>query len=703
MEIEIKNLGEKADDLLQQINHAKEQTESSRDTNLARYQRSWKYYRALLPARAPNEYVGYVEPILYEAVSNIKPSLLNVFTENEEQAVVFRPQTTQVNKLIVDAVNKRINDIFLRENEGKRILGDMFTEGLVTGDTFIKFYVEEYPTEQSMELEEWTPAPMVEMLGEMWPQTDFTTLDTKEDIFNKEPTTFYKGKLKLLRVDTKPIVEHIPSGDLYVDDTVVNIADSRYVGHRRVMTVGQAIDLGFDKDAIDSAETYDYSSDELAMSTRDLVIDKQLISGNDKETVCIDDNERKIVIWEHYIYSSIPSKDGRTALYQVMSTDNDIISVKKVSRIPFCHGVPESVPGSFWGGSLYDRTHQLQDLISIGERARINASLNVANIRYLAIKGKYDRQSVLNNRPGGIIEQTEGGAIQPFQMPDPNINNMTVALSELTNKKDRLISTSVGSVINGGALNNAAASTVAMTLANEELKDKVIAKTYAWTLIKPLFELIYETIRELDMPIPVDDPTGQMPAIKGSALPPIPDFTIDVNTGNDDAIKANSLSQILTLVANTSSMPIPLIDAQKAYNIAADLCRLQGIDNADDYFLDPSKAPEPTEEEIAAQQEAQMIDKASKQMDIDLKTAQIQLAGIQTIKVEKEIEEMLKDGETNRQKEAELLKIKYEELALKRAEAELDYAKYEAQKVAMEADMALTAQLGQGVDITVPR
>lgn len=703
MEIKISKLGDKAQELLTQIAFAKNQTEDSREVNLKRYQDSWMYYRSLLPQKGKHELSSYVEPVLYEAVSNIRPSLLNVFTENEEQAVIFRPQTTQINKLVVDAVNKRINDIFLRENEGKRIMGDVFTEGLVTGDTFIKFYVEEYPTEQNQEFEDWVPQMMMDMLTEMWPQSDFSKMETKEDIFNKVPTVFYKGTAKLKRVDQMPIVEHVSQADLYIDDkTSTDIANARYVGHRRVITVGDAFDLGYDKNIIEGATTYDFAADDIAMSTRNLVIEKT-ITDNQQDTICIDENERKIVVWEHYIYSSIPSKDNKTRLYQVVATDNDLISVKVVSRIPFCHGVPESVPGSFWGGSMYDRVKNLQDLLSILERNRLQTSVNMSYPRYTAMRGKYDRASLLDFRPGGVVEIDEPTAVGFLMPPSSDINNISVSLNDLRGQKDRIISTSVGSLVSGGALNNAAASTVAMTLANEEMKDAVIAKSFAWTLVKPLFELMYETIREIDMPIPVDDPSGQMPMLNGGSLPPRPDFTIDINTANDDSIKAMSLTQILTLIAQTAAMPIPLIDGQKAYNIAAELCKLQGIDNPEDFFLDPSKAPEPTPEEQQAQAEQAQQDAAAKQIAMDLQEAQVQLAAINALRAEKEIEEMLKNGAINREKEAEMLKIKYEELALKRMETELDYNKYQAQLEAMQADIELTSQLGTGVDITVPR
>lgn len=697
----------KLPELLAQIHMMKAGTEYSRNSNIKRFADSWYYYRGQRPIKESWESSDYVEPVLRESVDQIRPSLLNVFTENDEQAVIFRPQSSKINKAVVEAVNKKINDIFLRENEGKRMMGDVFVEGLVTGDTFMKFFIEEEIDEVPFSIDDWLPAQAIEMMLEPFPDTDITKLETKTKKIDGQPVVFYKGKLTLKKINKFPRLEHVSAGDLFVDDTCgVNIKDARYIGHRVIVTVGDALEMGFDEDLILGASTFDVLN-EIPMSTKRLVVDMTLSNPADREVISCDPMTRKIVLWDNYLYSSIPDKKGKVKLYQVMSTDTAILSVTEVSRMPFVHGVPESIPGSFWGGSMFDRTKALQDNISKYERLRHQNAINGAHGRYYAVKGAYDRQSLLANRPGGVVEVGEVGAVGMLttsQLPP----SLDMTLAQLRQTKNEQISTSVGSALAGGSMNGIAASTVAMTIANEELKDKVIAKSFAWTLIKPLFELIYETIRdenyELVLDITEEEAAQGVPAVySGAALPVRADFTIDVNTSNDDSVQANNLTAIVSTFAQISQMPVPIITEQNAFNIVETLCKLNGIANVDDYFSDPAKRPEPTEEELMAQQEQAAMEQGQLQAQNDLLTAQVQGAAAQLVKTEKEIEELLKDGQSKRDATAEDTRIAYEKLALERMKVEILYNKYKLDETAVEAEILLTAETGQNVSISGAR
>ncbi|MFW3388491.1 UNVERIFIED_CONTAM: hypothetical protein RF648_21115, partial [Kocuria sp. CPCC 205274] len=125
-----------------------------------------------------------------------------------------------------------------------------------------------------------------------------------------------------------------------------------------------------------------------------------------------DQKTDKLWLHEHYLRSSIPS--GRAQLYQVFTVNGQILEINTISKIPFSTFTPFSILGSVWGQSIYDKVKDLQDLGSTVLRAVIDNALNANFRRYIAVKGQYDRQSLLQNRPGAVIEQMAQGSVDVF-------------------------------------------------------------------------------------------------------------------------------------------------------------------------------------------------------------------------------------------------------------------------------------------------
>ncbi|MCS5737363.1 portal protein, partial [Herbiconiux daphne] len=129
----------------------------------------------------------------------------------------------------------------------------------------------------------------------------------------------------------------------------------------------------------------------------------------------IDPKQRRISIVEHYIYSSFIHPKGETRPYQVVTCGDELLSFTEVKRFPFVVCKMERSQGQFLGRGLFHLAKQFQDSLSLSQRMHEQVALRTTYPQYQAVKGQYDKQSLLQNRPGSVIEVAQIGAVDRFQ------------------------------------------------------------------------------------------------------------------------------------------------------------------------------------------------------------------------------------------------------------------------------------------------
>lgn len=671
----------------------------AREAKALRYKKGYRYYMALEPMKGENELSGYVEPVVRKAVDKVMPSLLNIFTENEEQAVIFRPQRTSLPPMVIDAVNRKINDIFLRENNGYNMLTQAIREALCTGDSFLKVFIDEEIIEEEINGDEMPmPIEMLMMLIEAdFPDTDISKMEVRTEKMPDPQTgeevemAFLEGSLTLTRIERKQQVRFVSFDELYPLADSPDIRDTRYICHKMSKSVGELIEMGFDKEKVMGAKIEDDEGTDL--STMDMINGQAELS-KDKDDNIYDVMERDVSLYEHYIYTSMLDKKSEIKLYQVFAVNRtDVLEINEVSRIPFVKGVPETLPGSFWGTGFADNLAQYQDYITglirdIYQRGKANTYH-----RWFAVKDAYDRQSLLNvSRPGAVVEIQQAGAVVPLQLPQAPAE-LTGILSHIQNSAGEEMMNAVGGSVDPATINNIAASTMSMAIHNAEMKDKKIAKSLAYTMIRPLFELMYNSIRDENLTFDVDTPEGPQP-FQGSQLPERSEFYIDVNTANDDAMQAQQLNNVAQMVGQLSQMPSTVMTPENLYNLASAILKASDINEVDAYLSNPA-ANQPSPEELAMQQQKAM---EAEQRQNDLLDAQVGVAVAQQAKLEVETSEIIKDGDAKRKLEEQKMLLEMERLEIERfaedKQAEYNLGKVDVKREELYAEIETGRKIG---------
>lgn len=670
---------DKYNELRAQISHASSLAENGRDEKADRFQKSYLYYTCVEPRKQANEMSDYVEPVLRKAVDTVKPSLMNIFTENEKKAVQFRPLTKSAigmelissgaGKTIAGMVDDYINRVFIQENDGFEILDRALTEVLVSGDVFLKYFVEDLIEEETFDFDK-DPEEAVDGILADWPDTDE---DKMWDKMTKRKGLI-TGSFTAKRITPKVRIEFVPFTDVFITGQYEDIKDARYVCQRTLRTVAEMVELGYDFD--DLVEGARMSAESDTLSNQRLVNYKTFGEDFANTEISPDPMERLLYVYEHYIYSSLVDKRKRkTKLYRILTTENEILEVEEANRIPFVHGCMERIPGSFWGVSMYDKLKGIQDILTRLIRATEYNAADSAYGRYIAVKGMYDKASLLNNRPGSVIEvNPEVGAagVQRFSKEELPAT-ISGLIERMTNSYKEDAMSFVGVDVSGSGISATAA---AITANSADLKDKVIARTLAYTLFRPLFEGIYDIIvsenlriGEMDNPQIAEAQAGvqagqldpsvleQIPPVlpvSGADLPDVSDFIIDVNTANDDAMLN---SQILNLMTMASQLPPGLINIQE---VAAQFTGIP-VEEVVKYF---PVAPAPSEEDAMLEQAQKEMALEQGRLGLELIKADVAKKAAECFEIEEDVARKAAESESKvlREEEESLQKFKVLEL-----------------------------------------
>lgn len=660
------------DDLFAHVKRTQDLNEFRIDDNSHRYAESWLYYLGERPLNMEATTEGedetlrdYVEPVVYNAVTSIVPQILDIFTENDEQPVVFRDHSFKHNPVMEELINNLVTRTVLRENDGYKTLEVALKETLITGDAFTKVYIDEKHDEDTLDLNDWSS--MEDVIANL-SQKDWKT-NLPEALVNgtkkgsegsvewrtieqanpdpnamsmgegSTPVVQLRGTLKIYKVDKKIVIENVGLKDLIIDTTCgEDFSKCRYICHKMNMTVGEAMSLGYKKGILSSASTVNRLG-EAPYNKFNLVTNAQIGNDGNLYDDAGDELERLITIYEHYLYSSIPSNGKESKLYQVHTTDTELLDYEEVTEIPFVHGQMEIIPDSFWGRSMYDICKHYQDDESTMQRLALKNMTDATFNKLLVQEGQFDAESVINSQaPGAVLIQKQQGGIQQFPYTDLS-QSYASALEKLVTSRQETVGRTSGSITTqDGIPNDTAAATVAMVLAQEGLKDKVIAKTFARTYIKPLYEKIYSVIKDNGMTIVIPagaklkalpDPLPQDVTITTDSFPSVYDFEVDVNTNGDVQVENSALRDVMTLI--TSIPTGGMVSEQAKYKVARKLLSSVSL-NIEDYFDDPSKQqPDPS------QQEMQAFQKEGAKVQLQKLIADLAKTTAETAKIEAEM------------------------------------------------------------------
>ena len=459
----------------------------------------------------------FVYPVLFNAVKAATPQQLDAFLSNDDLAVEFRSRGFRKDPRIEKLVTYNLNKKFMREGNGKAFLRGAIQSAFVHGTAplclfeTVKEYHEKDTVDDWIEYSEYATGldegwridrkgstfgngESGSYKGFHWKDETEKVTDPQTGEEKEQPVIHIKGKIPLIKTVNKIEWTEIEPQDFYFDSTYGDDTDKcRYYARRIRTTVGEAELMGFDPDKLVNApdDEADRDSELPNLYFSPALYDQPAAAGKLNTQNSVDPKERKISIIQHQIYSSIVHPENETRIYQAHTCGDEILDWYEIKRMTFIPAKVDRVQGQLLGSGIFPLAKQFQDSLSAAHRHHEHIAMLTTYPQYVAVKGQYDKQSMLQNRPGAVIEVMATGAVERFQ---PMALTDTY-LSAVNNLKECAVETLTQptDITNGdGGMSQVATATAYLNIFQQAQKEMMTTEALADTLFRPFFTLYYE-------------------------------------------------------------------------------------------------------------------------------------------------------------------------------------------------------------------
>jgi hypothetical protein len=632
--------------------------------------RGTEYYRGDLFG---NEVEGNSKVVAMEVrdtVSAMLPSLMKVFFSSEN-VVEFVPRGPEDVKSAQQATDY-VNYIFQNDNSGFLTTYAIFKDALVRKCGIAKFYwtddekvkIDDYTglDEQTLQMVMQEPDAQVKIVVS-YPDPDIDEMQmTTIDPMTGQPVTMpapmlHDVQVKRVTKDGRITVMAVPPEELLLDRRARSFDDATIIAHRQMATVADLLAMGYDQDEIDE----NISSSDL--DSNDEYLARQPLSTTFGENAANPMMQRVLYI---EAYSRVDyDGDGLPELRKIccMGSGYKVVRNLPASYIPFadfpCDPEPHTSP--LEAMSIFDITHDLQEIKSEILRNTLDSLAQSIHPRTAIVEGQVNIDDVLNNETGAIIRMRAPGMVQA--MSTPFVGQAAFPMLEYMDqiREDRTGMSKAAMGLNADALQSSTKTAVAATVSASQSRIELTARILAEGMKKLFKGILFLVVTHQDK-ARIVRMRNEFVTIDPSHWETSMDASINIGLGNGDTNER--LQGLMMIMAKQEQIlqqlgtQNPLVTPQQFSNTLRKIVELSGFKDASSYFNDipadyvppPPPAPKATPEELLAQVQAESI-----KADIQKKAAELELKR----------QQMMMDDDLKRDQMAQDLYLKKYEIELK--------------------------------------
>lgn len=435
----------------------------------------------------------------------------------------------------------------------------------------------------------------------------------------------------------KCVVEGIPPEEFVIEANAKNIDDASFVAHRKFMTRSELIELGYNRDIIDTLPTRTDRQNNLEFVARnnEISVDTGLSQSNDYAT-------EQVEVFECYVKCNYEG-DGKAVLRKITCVGNNastILDDEPVDTFPFVSMTPIIMPHRFYGRSIAELVEDVQATKTFIMRALNDNIYGMNNNRLIVNDSLTNLSDILTNRPNMVV-RVKGSPNEAVQtMPVQSIGDTAYPLIEYYDslKEARTGVSKVSQGLDPNALNSRTASGVNSVLTQAQSRMEFFARTFANTGIADLGKKLLEVVVKHQDKEDVVRVNGKFIPFKPYEWRDRCDLTIQSGLGSGSrdqqmVVLNNILErqiQALQLQGNPSA---PIVNLKKIHTTLKRMIESAGLHDVGQFFIDPDQGEqqmpeeepkEPTEfEKVSMAQIQGEMDR--KRMDLEVKEKQMEL------------------------------------------------------------------------------
>jgi hypothetical protein len=613
-----------------------------------------------------------------EVVDGALPQLLRIFTQSDE-IVRFEPKGPGDEEKAKQAT-EYVNWVMNRDNDGVLLMHNWFKDALLQKNGIVKVYWDEKIDVSKEKYQNLTQDEVAMLLND--PEVEVVNQKTTEIVpagidemgMMIPPIFSYDVKLKKTKKTGKVIVENVPPEEFLISKKARTIADAPFVAHRRLATRSELTAMGFDKDVIDNLPTY-----------ADLTYNQENVARFDQgeqpsDQASLDFSMQEIEVMEVYIRVDFDS-DGIAELRKITYAGTEILDNEEADFVPFCSVCPIPMPHKFFGHSLADRAVDIQLIKSTVTRQILDNLYMTNSPRMGVVEGQVNLDDLLTVTANGIVRMKNTQAIIPLTVP-PTASQSFPLLEYLDSVQAKR--TGVSDQMNGlnpDVLQNSTATAVAMMQSSAAGKVELIARVFAETGVKDLFQKILQLLCKYQDKERIVRLRGKYVSIDPREW--TNGFDISINVGLGTGNKQEQMAMIAMVLSKqeeilkTVGINNPLVSLTNYRQTLGRFIEAAGFKDSTEFFLEIT----PEQEQMMAQQSQQQGQQQDPAMEAYVAQMQAKMAA-DNAKAENDIQIAQVKAEAQirlKQQEFEMT------MALKKQEFE-----YEAQLKALQLGAKLS-------------
>ena len=562
-----------------------------------------------------NEVEGRSQVVSYDVQDTIEsalPQLLKVFVAGDK-VVTFDPKGPE-DQDAADQETDYVNHVVMEKNAGFNIFYVWFKDALLSKNGYVKVYTE---TEDEMEEVEYSgltdaqlqmlasddKTEVLEHTAYPDPSVDIAMLQQQAMMNNQDPMSIMQPmlhdvKLKVTESKDSIKIKNVAPENMMVsvDTTGPSLNDARFVQHRELMAVAEVAEaFNLSESKVEGIMSDIRSVFEQESNARD-IYSEEFDRAVDEHDALVKDTYIKI--------------NGERWRYVVLG--NEIIYKEKCEYVPFACITPMIMPHRHIGRSYSDLTQDIQMIKSTLLRGQLDNMYLANNGRY-AISDRVNLDDMLTSRPGGIVRVSgePGSAIMPLQHPPLPASTFSMVEYMDSMKEKRTGITAYNQGLDSNSLNKTA-SGVAQIMSAAQQRIELVARTFAETGVKDLFQLVHKLVRTTLTKPDIIRLRNRWVEVDPREWKARKDMSISVGLGAGN--KDQQLMHLTTILQmQKEAIQIGITNPEKIYNALAKLTQNAGFKNPEEFWTNPANTPEqegqqqkPTEAEIMVQGQLQI-------------------------------------------------------------------------------------------------
>jgi len=543
-----------------------------------------------------NEEEGWstiVSSDVQDTVEWILPSLLKIFTSTDE-AVSFEP-TRQEDVKGAEQATDACNYVFYKQNNGFLTLYTAFKDALWAKNCAVMWrkHDEEIPKtemlkgltfEQIAMIQQEKGAEIVQA-GEPYPAVGPDGQPMLDEMM--QPVMLVDVRLKTVEKRSIVKVEAFPPEDLLVERNWTSplLQECPYVARLMRVTLSDLRQMGYDVDADDFA-----SGDAAAETSADAEYRVNRSGQGDFNEIEPDD-ESQTEGWLRIEFVLVDfDGDGIAERRCIYRLKDKILKNEEVSHVPIATSSPILNPHRWDGMSIAEAVSDLQQLKTELTRQILNSLYLANNPRTKVLTDAQwspmaNLDDLLDSRPGGLLRQRDPNAIQ--EHVTPWVGGQAFPMLEYVDgmRENRTGVTRYNQGIDANSLNKTA-SGINQIMSASQQRIELIARIFAETLVKPIFQGILKLLTDGGMDKLAFRLRNEFVEYDPNEWRDWYDMTVNVGLGTGD--KNQQLAHLQMIFQNQMSLlQLGVATPKQIYTTMQKITENAGFKNVGDFWVDP--------------------------------------------------------------------------------------------------------------------